>query len=446
MIRFHTNTRSSLQLGSVIILLLSQLHGRYASSFDGFAIRNEIVEEIELRVQAGDLTSARKLAFECLVSTHVSPCPPEDSTKRSSASAAANLFRQEAYLELVKDAAASDNPNPNLGSDDCTKIESFETIGPLSFGSELAQTEHEKNHGSRVIDKWRECCSFFRPRGPGETPSACEDDTGRFVCCHLSPGLDNHLILPALREPSVTVRLRLEGGIENDITIEQDGDLRPFAVAGVLWPAGYLLGLCLSNPTECGVPEVFDSLQRGNTNAPIAVEIGSGVGFATISLAKALQSTKTCSQPGKSPVVIATDFKDPSLALITSNAQINNVGDLVTAFKANHTDQDSLSDLLNTWSKRGFDLVIGSSLQALFDATETAEAPLWAALDALVSKSNHDATVLLAHVKSENERIKLPIENSLFQIAKRISGDHFGMTTSNGSPSDFEIVVLRRAR
>ena len=421
-------------LRSIPVLLLG---GGSASPFDGFVVRNEVIEEIELRVQAGDLTSARKIAFECFLHP-VSPCPSEESIKRSYESATANLFRQDAYLELVKDGATSDNSDGGTSGDDCTKIESLEIRSPLSFGIELPQREHEKNHGSRVIEKWMECCSFFRPRDD----KICEDDTGRSVCCHLSPGLDNHLVLPALREPSVTVGLRLERGIEH-VTIEQDGDLRMFDVAGVLWPAGYLLGLCLSNPNECELPEVFDSLRGGNT---VAVEIGSGVGFASISLAKALQSTNVCSQPGKSPVVIAADIKDSSLALITSNAKRNGVGNFVTAFKANHTDQDSLSHMLNTWAQRGFDLVIGSSLQALFDATETVEAPLWATLDALVSKSNPDATVLLAHVKSENERIKLHSENGKFQIAKRISGDQFNMTTSDGSPSDFEIVVIRRAR
>jgi len=420
--------------------ILFAVIGRCASSFDGFAVGNEIIEEIELRVQAGDLTSARKRAFDCLVSTRVSPCPPEESIKRSYESATANLFRQEAYLELLKDVATSDNSD-GFSGDECTKIEGLEIQDPLSFGIELP----EKNHGSRVIEKWRECCSFFRPR----EDEICEDD----LCCHLSPGLDNHLILPALREPSVTVGLPMERGVEN-VTIEQDGDLRMFDVAGVLWPAGYLLGLCLSNPTECGVSEVFDVLRRDNA---VAVEIGSGVGFASISLAKALQSSNTCntselanqpfnlacSPPG--PVIIATDIKDPSLALVTLNAQRNGVGGLVTAFKANHTDQDSMTQVLNTWARRGFDLVLGSSLQALFDATETLEAPLWATLDALVSKSNPDATVLLAHVK-ENERIELPVENGMFQIAKRISGDQFSMTTSSGSTSDFEIVVLRRAR
>ena len=90
-------------------------------------------------------------------------------------------------------------------------------------------------------------------------------------------------------------------------------------------------------------------------------------------------------------------------------------------------------------------MIIASSLQSLFDNTSRDDALLWQVLDALLSKDNDNAIIVLCHVKTGDERIQLPIE-SVFECIRRISGDHFGMKTRDGLNSDFELVVIRRRR
>jgi hypothetical protein len=157
-----------------------------------------------------------------------------------------------------------------------------------------------------------------------------------------------------------------------------------YDVAGVLWPAGYLLGLCLSDPVACGFPEAMNAL---NSKHPVALELGAGVGFPSIAFAKALKhhhqaemddTINVSHQSHNSPVILATDTSNVSLSLITSNAHTNGVGDMVMAFAANHSDPNSLSSLsqkvlrqsVGTNERRdGFDIIFGSSLQSLFDET-----------------------------------------------------------------------------
>ncbi|KAL9190663.1 hypothetical protein ACHAXT_000369 [Thalassiosira profunda] len=309
--------------------------------------------------------------------------------------------------------------------------------------------------GSASIDRWNECCSFFRPNDEG--PS-CFDGNNRYLCCDVAEGSDNHLILPALREPSVDIRLQLNGGQAQEvIRIEQEGSLRMFDVAGVLWPAGYLLGMCLADPISCGLPEVMDavddSLQR--SGRPLAIELGAGAGFPSIAFAKNIihrnsnteNSTSVCEEGDKTPVIVATDVSNASLTLIASNANMNGVGNLVAEMEANHTNATSLSKLSQRAAeedKGGFDIVIGSSLQSLFDGTSQQSAALWQSLDALLS-TNPNAVAILSHVRTGDEKIALPPEpGRIFECVRRLSGDRFGMKTRDGNTSDFEVVLLKR--
>ena len=280
--------------------------------------------------------------------------------------------------------------------------------------------------------------------------------------------MENHLILPALREPAVTISLEFVDNstgeeIAESIAIEQEGSLRMFDVSGVLWPAGYLLGLCVSNPIACGFPEVLDAINfEYCCTKPLVVELGAGVGFPSIAFAKAAHyqqrgtssSADVCgrySHNNHLPVISSTDTSQSSLALVTTNAIKNGVGNVVKAMNANHTDPTSLASLPGQLASHsemnevrdGFDVVLGSSLQALFDGTSHQSAALWKSLDAILSKDNGDAVVLLSHVRSGNEQIVLPQESS-FECVRRISGDQFGMKTRDGQNSDFELILLKR--
>jgi hypothetical protein len=84
-------------------------------------------------------------------------------------------------------------------------------------------------------------------------------------------GTDHSLDTTGTRQPLVE---------ETIYDLEQDGFLRKHDVAGILWPTGYLLSLCLAAPRACGVPELYQAVKTATTNATLspalAVELGAG--------------------------------------------------------------------------------------------------------------------------------------------------------------------------
>lgn len=441
-----------------------------------------VLESIGRLIPAGNLSKAREVAYACLAaiqdskngheSKHTDCCPSSrEEVIKAYKSLADDFFSNDDFLRRVEQSHLQQRgaePKPSSyappacwdgqGGDSTYEVsvgaDSFSNFGDIASGYTMM------SRGSAAIEQWNDCCSFFRPCNAG---ASCFDKSSNgelHLCCDISAGLDNHLILPALREPYVNVRLEFADGTSGLVEVEQEGSLRMFDVAGVLWPAGYLLGLCLANPIQCGVPEVLDAMKPLiNSGQALAVELGAGVGFPSIALAKALHNTEgtctsadVCDQPKIAPMVLATDTSHASLAMIASNAHKNGVGKFVAAFKANHTDADSLSSLigqvsLSNEAKDGFDVVFGSSLQALFDDTSQKSAALWRSLDALVSQNNPNAVVLLSHVRTGSDRISLPPDHEQqFECIRRVSGDQFDMRTRDGGTSDFEIVLLRRRR
>jgi SAM-dependent methyltransferase len=248
------------------------------------------------------------------------------------------------------------------------------------------------------------------------------------------------------------------------IEIEQEGLLNLYDVSGVLWPAGYLLGLCLSNPVKCRIEEILNAVSNVT-----ALEVGSGIGFAAIALSKTLRF-----RGSGHTKIIATDIAKSSLDLAITNAYHNGVGDMISGYVSDFTDMSSLlklksevfnlsSDNTHEQTQHGFDIIIGSSLQSLFDGTKNVKSQLWLSLDRLLSRSNPNAVVILSHVKSGSERIQIPSSTSSsqqqqqqqhiqsgeafpFELLRRISGDQFNMKTRDGGSSDFELVILRRSQ
>lgn len=405
---------------------------------------NDAAAVINLMVQSGQTSKARLLANECLLLLSNTIYAPQFSSLLKCCSSSIDiiietyqtskkkLYENENYLQIITD-------NLNLNKDDSnTTLHSLQV--PSCVHSVVSTAEIEANpfapktHGSSVIEQWNACCSFWH--WSDSSASKCIDSD---FCCEIVEGTDHHLILPALTEPNIKIRLKNRTEV---IEIEQDGLLQLYDVSGVLWPAGYLLGLCLSDPVKCGVEEILDAMS--NVERPHVLELGTGVGFASIAL------SKTARRHSISPVVFATDVSKSALDLTVTNAYRNEVKDMIVAIEADYNDVGALMELKSTISlscdeqeQQGFDIIIGSSLQSLFDGTQDKNTPLWFTLDMLL-KNNPSATVILSHVRTGNERIKVPNETVPFQLVQRIPGDTFNMKTRDGNKSDFEIVVLRR--
>ena len=408
---------------------------------------NDAAAVIQLLVQNGRTTKARLIANECLLLLSNTIYTPQFSSLLKCCSSSSGiiietyqtskkkLYENENYLQTISDNLNKEGSSATLHSSQV----------PNCVHSDVSTTEIEANpfapktHGSSIIEQWNACCSYWH--WSDSSASKCIDSD---FCCEIVEGTDHHLILPAVREPNVTIRMQNRTEV---IEIEQDGLLLLYDVSGVLWPAGYLLGLCLHNPLRCAVEEILDAMS--NAKRPHVLELGTGVGFAAIAL------SKTARRHSISPVVIATDVSKSALDLTVTNAYRNEVEDMLVATELDYNDVDALMELKNTINlscdntskpeQQGFDIIIGSSLQSLFDGTQDMNAPLWFTLDTLLSRNNPSATVILAHVRSGSERIKVPEETIPFELVRRIPGDKFNMKTRDGNKSDFEIVVLSEA-
>jgi len=412
---------------------------------------DDVTTVIRKLIQTGRTSKARLLGNECLLMLYNKISAPQFSSLLKCCSGGsdiivetyktskAKLYEKEDYLQTVIDNLkknADTTTQPSFSDKKCEHSEAVTVeidVMPFASNNGVVTT-----HGSNFIEQWNACCSHWRDL----SASKCIDNE---FCCELVEGTDHHLILPALREPKLQIRLEKSTEV---IEIEQDGLLQLYDVSGVLWPAGYLLGLCLSDPVKCGAEEIFGAIS--NVTQPFGLELGSGVGFASISL------SKTMSLYANAHTVIATDISKSALDLTVTNAYQNGVGEMIVAMEADYRDKGSMMEVKNTIDllrgntskqvQQGFDIIIGSSLQSLFDGTQNCNAPLWLTLDTLLSKSNPSSTVILSHIRSGSERIQVPDETIPFELVRRIAGDHFNMKTRDGNNSDFELVILRRRR
>ena len=227
--------------------------------------------------------------------------------------------------------------------------------------------------------------------------------------------------------------------------LEQDGFLRRFDAASVLWPSGYLLGLCVAAPSVCGVPELYEAAASAPSSKSglIAIELGAGVGLPSIAFARTLDRVDDGERKGnkrEAPRVIATDIAPQALALTKSNALAANAS--VATALLDHYNETALADYFRSTHHQGsgFSILLGSALQALFDeSTVEKDHHLWKTLDSLLDSSG-TAIALLSHTIHS---LQVP-DDGLFQRIRTISGDRFGMKTRWGEKSDFEISVFRR--
>eukprot|EP00980_Cylindrotheca_fusiformis_P005443 scaffold1161_cov70-Cylindrotheca_fusiformis.AAC.4 len=318
-----------------------------------------------------------------------------------------------------------------------------------------------------MAENWDRCCSTLeefsmfamQQQQQSSNQGPCFNLDGTALCCEFFEGSTSHIRLPALREMAIGLRLTLDNGTTKLLSLEQDGYLRQFDVASVLWPAGYLLSLCVAAPVKCGIPELSQLFHNNNTTVGngsfSAIELGSGVGATSISLAIAmLESERTLSD--EFPRIVATDQMPQSLALILANSYFNNVNGSVTTQQLDHFDLLQVEELTKSFffdknSSDGFSLVLGSSLLNFFDGTADENAPLWKALDILLTNSSnrHDpeGAAAAAGMALFSHTIEEPIQppkDGRYTLVRRISGDVFQMHTRSLNTSDFEISMFQR--
>lgn len=277
---------------------------------------------------------------------------------------------------------------------------------------------------------WDQCCSQLLDVSlTDDDTDICVRDDGVRICCDFFVGSSSYLRLPPLRE--VALRVRAQTDNDDNVTViydlEQDGFLRMYDTAGVLWPTAYFLGLCVAAPTFCGVPELYKAIAFGSSKNTL--ELGAGIGFPSVVLARLVGPN--------GGVVVATDNMPHALALTASNAWAANAS--VTTAILDFFEWTDVIRLREEY-KDGFSIILGSALQSMFDSTKDADHVLWKVLDALLDHSEY-SIVLLAHTTG---LLNVP-QKGIFRRMQTISGMQFGLKCKYTDKSDFEISILRRA-
>jgi hypothetical protein len=312
-----------------------------------------------------------------------------------------------------------------------------------------------------VLERWDTCCSQLTPKPTSKAKrggfdgkvknkeeelcyqDSPSDNKRRRLCCGIFPGSLSHLRLPALQELTISLRLATSPTEEYQVTLEQDGFLRKYDPAGVLWPTGYLLCVCLTFPDRCGLPEVLEAV-RGHHDSAVSVELGTGIGAPSIALSRFLKQ-RQLHAPSKAYRVLATDRAMHALALVASNSQAVGVPVLLAQIE-DHTNVTQLNEMMERTVETiggGYAIVLGSSLESLFDwKTRDPKHRLWVVLDTLVCKINRDAIAVLAHISGA----VVPPKGGMFELVRTVSGNDLEMFTRAGDDSDFEISVYRRKR
>mmetsp|Transcript_12136 Transcript_12136/g.34740 ORF Transcript_12136/g.34740 Transcript_12136/m.34740 type:complete len:465 (-) Transcript_12136:30-1424(-) len=417
----------------------------------------DIADEVAQHARAGRLSLARSAATKGMVEY-----PDCEKIAARSYVDAADIMLAESSGEAFVSLAPAPESRQDHGSLFHIK---HSDKGPCWHGSDDLDV---------AVNRWDSCCSDLvdrhasRRSDVGPNAECLDDQSGLPLCCDFFNGSPSHLRLPALREVALNVRVSTEGGDmhafansascetkSNDtsrtptssaiISLEQDGFLRPFDVSSILWPAGYLLTLCVASPDRFGAIEVSraidDAITKGRREY-FAIELGAGIGASSIALSLYIQGLLLKKENQSSTttwqnLVLATDTAMHSLALATSNA------------KRNHAQVDiALLDYNNaTMLERfvsmsgGFAVVLGSSLQGFFDSTDDPTTPIWTALDILLDSNNPNAIALFCHTRSDPIK---PPSDGRFQLLQLISGDEFNMRSRSGESSDFELSLFGR--
>jgi predicted RNA methylase len=347
-------------------------------------------EELSRLVISGDLFSARRLALTASTASANPFSPPKHTVDDATAAACS-----AEWLPAVDELLLRDNFELAV---DAAHRERYPTPQHARAGvsASICFTGDEKSG-------WERCCTSLRLQGSADCFRA--DPGLRSTCCAFANATRSFLRIPAVRE--IWVSLRLVSG--RLVHIEQDGFLRPFDMATVLWPAGYLLAQWASDPRNCNA-------WRGGR----VLELGAGTGAASIAAAH-------CGA-GR---VLATDGALRSLALTRANGALNGVE--VGRLQTMRFEWESDSELQAVLQAGPYVAVLGAALQF-----EKWADRMWQVLRALTD-SSPGATIALVHTAGSLGKASDDFDE------ERVPGLHYGMHTAwRGDESDYEVVVLRR--
>ena len=261
--------------------------------FDDFPLGSGgiFLDEFRWSIESGKLSLARRKALEELRIPSLSQYKKSDITK----------IYVETFQKCYKEG----------GKDYLRKIRNSVSQLPLraKHDGPNCRKAHSDWTSTDPYELWDESCSIL-PR-PANGISISQQDSyfgssSQEQCCVFTPGSWTYLRLPAIHEPAIQLGIsqnhydsddnidstKISGGSEvTFLNLEQDGYLRPFDVAGIMWPTGYMLSLCLGNLVGCPIPELHqlikeyqDNFEKSNSdethlNHPLlAVELGAGIG------------------------------------------------------------------------------------------------------------------------------------------------------------------------
>ena len=266
--------------------------------FDDNAILGSgtFLDEFRWLIELGKLSSARRKALEELQNPSPTRYKQHDIAKIF-----AETFQRcydaggNEYLQKIRNSVNQATLRAKNDSPSCLKTHSdWTTVDPYEL--------------------WDLSCSIL-PRPDNELPilstssrqNSFLESPFREQCCVFNPGSWTYLRLPAIFEPVIQMGIpqnynsetgSISGMITNSsiifLNLEQDGYLRPYDVAGILWPTGYMLSLCLGNLVGCPIPELRvlvtqyqkSFISEGTSNADefhrnnpvLAMELGTGIG------------------------------------------------------------------------------------------------------------------------------------------------------------------------
>ena len=264
------------------------------------------LDEFRRLVESGKLSLARRKALEALQNPSPSKCKKNDISKvyaetfKESYDAGGNEYLRKIikYIHTNNQPtliAKKDSPNCSKTHSDWSTVDPYqlwdESCSILPSGN-MEMIIRPSNEFSLSSFSWQKPFSEFPPQAQ---------------CCVFTPGSWTYLRLPAIHEPAIRLGIPYhhdDGAQQNSsrstnvsttfLNLEQDGYLRPFDVAGILWPTGYMISLCLGDLVGCPIPELRvliteyqQSFIPDGTSNPdelyrnhplLALELGTGIG------------------------------------------------------------------------------------------------------------------------------------------------------------------------
>ena len=267
---------------------------------------NTFLDEFRQLVESGKLSLARRKALEALQNPSPSKCKKDAIAKvyAETFKESYNAGGNEYLRKIIKSLHTNHQPTliAKKDSPNCSKTNSdWSTVDPYQLWDESCSILPSANMEMMIRSSnefplsslsWQKPFSEFPPQAQ---------------CCVFTPGSWTYLRLPAIHEPAIRLGIpyhhhddaQRNSSTSTNVSItflnlEQDGYLRPFDVAGILWPTGYMISLCLGDLVGCPIPELrvlvteyqqsfipdetlnTDELYR---NHPLlALELGTGIG------------------------------------------------------------------------------------------------------------------------------------------------------------------------